>query len=1119
VHSTDRVDKSTAGDPADVRKALLELRLRKAKQSARTITAVPRPSKPPLSFAQQQLWFLHQWSGDLPIYNLPFGLRLRGPLDVPALRRALTAVVTRHESLRTRYGVEHGTPYQIIEEPRVVPLPLTDLSSQPVDEADARFAELADQHVSAVFDLATGPVMRAILVKMPADEHRLVLSLHHIAADGWSMGVLSGELAELYETETGAPGPAVALPAVQYADFAHWQRDHLTGGRLDRLIGYWRSKLTDPPTLDLPADRPRPPQPTGEGELLDHALPTDIHAAMKQLCERERVSPLAVLVSAFSLVISRYSHQDDLLIGSVLAGRTMPETEPLIGFFANTVVLRADLAGNPTAGELVRRMHETVVDAQNYQDLPFGHVVDELRPERDASRNPLFQVSFTLQNSATTGSAQLARLGAESIPLSTRTSRFDLAAQVTDEGDRYRMWVEYATTLFDSGRIRRMFGHYERALRAILHQPTARIGTIDLLTDQERTRLIDVPNRTGLARDTDGLLLHELAERHTAPPDHVALRFSSTEVTYRELDERANKLAHVLRAHGAAADKVVGILLDRGIDLPLAQLAALKAGAAWMCVDPAHPKARRDYQFADADCVAVVTTAELAAEAPGGAILLDTEPVQRALADAPAGPPAVTVHPDHCAYVIYTSGSTGRPKGVVVTHRAAVDFITTVAVKFQVTPADRVLQFANPTFDVNVFDVFVGLARGATLVLGPRDELHDPPALTKLMRTTGVTIADLPPAMLALLDPGELPDLRLLYVGLEPYPGELVNKWNVAGREFHNGYGPTEATVSCVWHECPHEPLNDSPPIGLPMPNHRAYVLDRHGQPVPVGVLGELHIAGVGLARGYLNRPDLTAGQFVPDPFGPPGQRMYRTGDVVRWRPDGLIQFAGRVDTQVKIRGFRVEPGEVEHTLRAHPDVTQAAVLVRTTQAGQNELVAFAVPSAADSSLTGGALRDHLAGYLPSHMVPASVTVLAELPVTSSGKLDHRSLLDAARTTTATGSGPVAAVLTSPTEHALAELWRMVLETDAVNAGDDFFAIGGNSLQAIQLLTRIRERFGVEVTLRSLFAGPTIQALGSLVDAQMSEVDDQAERLRLQEEIAGLTEEELDLLLADEEEL
>lgn len=1107
-------------DFSDVRQALLELRLRKTQQAAMThskITPVPRDHPLPLSFGQERLWFLDQWSEGLPTYNLPFGLRLRGELDLAALGRAADHVVARHEPLRTRYGVERGTPYQVILPPAPVPLPLTDLRPLPVPERERRLAELAHEHTSTLFDLASGPVLRAAVVRMADDDHRLLFCVHHVAADGWSVGIILDELVRCYQSELrGTPADLAPLP-VQYADFAHWQRNHLTGDRYDRLIAYWTEQLAELPVLALPTDRPRPAALSGAGALLDRPMPARLRRAVDELSRHRRISPLAVLATAFSILLTRYCDQDDLAVGSVLAGRGAAEVEPLVGFFSNTVVLRLDYSGNPTVAELLHRIAETVVDAQSNQDLPFNRLVDALKPERDSSRNPLFQVSFTLQ-AASAGTGRLATMGAEPIPLGTGTSRFDLAAQVTEEADGYRFWVEYATDLFDHDRIVRLGDHYERALQVVLTQPEIRIGELDLLTVAEREALLERPNRTATPpRATDQLLLPELVDRHTREPDQPALRFAGETMTYRQLAEQSCRLAHLLHEHGVGSGEVVGVLLDRGMDLPLAMLAILRAGGAWMCVDPMHPAAHRDWQLADAGCRVVVTSAALAGNVPPGitALVLDEEATGQRLAELPVTAPQLPRNLDGAAYVIYTSGSTGRPKGVLVSHRAAVDFLVTVAEKFRITPADRVLQFASPTFDVSVFDVFAALGQGATLVLAPTDVLADPPALTRLMRSEGVTVADLPPIMLSMLRSTELPDLRLLYVGIEPFTGELVDEWSTPGREFHHGYGPTEATVSCVWYECPPGPSAGSPPIGLPMPNHRAYLLDRFGQPVPVGVPGELYIAGVGLADGYLGRPELTADRFVPDPFGPPGSRMYRTGDLAYWRGDGQIQFVGRADNQVKIRGMRVEPGEVERALRDHPETGQVAVLAGRNLAGDHELHGFVTPARQGHELTGAQLRSFLRQQLPSHMVPASVTVLAHFPTTTNGKLDHRALL-ATKSELAAATPPAAATPATVTERDLAQIWRTLLTGGPVGLDDDFFASGGNSLQAIQLLTRIRERFGVEVSLRSLFAGPSVGALAAVVDEQLLAQTNEAELRSLQNEIAQLSEEELDRLLASE---
>ncbi|HXM55422.1 MAG TPA: amino acid adenylation domain-containing protein [Candidatus Dormibacteraeota bacterium] len=1073
----------------EARRALLQLRARRGREeqaSRERIVSAPRDRRLPLSFQQEYLWFLDQLAPGLPMYNVPFGLRLRGALDTGSLHRALTAIVVRHESLRTRFGSDYGVPYLVIDPaPDVVPMPVTDLADLPAGEREARVTELATAEAQRPFDLAAGPLLRAALLRIGAGDHLLVLVVHHIAMDGWSLGLLTSELGALYEAfVAGRPDPLPPMP-LQYADFATWQRTWLTGTVLEKQLAYWTGQLDRLSTLDFPTDRPRPPVRRWSGAYARIDLPDGLHARVKALAQAERATMLATLLAAFLVVLARYTGQEDLAVGSVFGSRTRAEVAPMIGLFVNTLVLRTSAAGDPTFRELVGRANQTVLGALMHQDLPFGKLVDAIQPERDPTRNPLFQVSFTLLAGAQVGAWQLAGLEVEDHLLQLGTSRFDIAAQVTElPGDRLRMEVEYSTELFGRDLPERLTGHFLHVLEQGLRDPDARVGELELLAPAERRRVLEEWNPAPAPHRTEGRLLHELVEEHARRrPDHPAVRFQGTQLTYGELDDRAGRLAGLLRAWWAVEPgAIVGVLLDRGPDLPVSQLGILKAGGAWLPLDPTSPENRLAFQLEDAGVRLVVTTRALARLLPPDAprLCLDDEETVRALAAQPAGPPGgPTASPEDLAYVIYTSGSTGRPKGVLVSHRAVVNFTESCRRLFRITDADRVLQFANPAFDVSVFDVYAALGSGATLVGAPRSDLLDPAALTGLLQGEGVTVADIPPAVLALLDPAALPSLRILFVGLEPFPGELVNRWNRDGREFHNGYGPTESTVACIDHRCPEGTLRESPAIGRAMANHRAYVLDRHLHPVPVQVPGELYVSGTGLARGYLGRPGLTAERFLPDPFAPgPGGRMYRTGDLVRWRPDGNLEFLGRADGQVKIRGLRIEPGEIEHALATHPSVGRAAVVVWTPDGGQPQLVAYVQPAGADAARDGELLREHLAGELPPHMVPGIVVFLDELPLNSSGKLDRSRLPAPLAPDDDAPDTPL-----TPVQEALAGIWRDVLRVrERVGIHDSFFAVGGNSLNLVQLMSRVRETFDVELDLRDLFLGATIERIAATIE-------------------------------------
>ncbi|MFE5916583.1 amino acid adenylation domain-containing protein [Streptomyces sp. NPDC056468] len=1062
---------------ADTRKSLLALRARQragVRGTGERVVPVARDRELPLSFTQQRLWFLDQLDPGKAVYNAPIVLSLRADLDEQALGRALNALVDRHEILRTRYPLRDGVPYQDIAEPQgAVPLPVTDLRGAGDEEVRGFLLGL----VQEPFDLEKGPVLRPHLVRTAAREYVLVLALHHIASDGWSLPILVGELFHLYEAEhTGTPAQLPEL-AVQYADYAVWQRGRVTGAVLDEHLTYWKGWLADLPTLDLPTDRPRPPVPSGAGATTDRLLPPELGTALNQLARTERVTLLTVVLSAFTALCDRYTGQDDIVLGSVFSGRERPEIESLVGFFANTVVLRCSTAGDPTFRELLARANEAVLGAHFHQELPFGRLVDELRPERDPSRNPLFQTSFTLQH-AGVESARIGDVEVAAYPADGDTARFDLAVQLTEVPEGLRLWAEYSTDLYDADRVERLFGHYERILSAVAADPDLPLSRLPMLTEPEHERLTEASCNT--APVPDGCL-HELFESVVdRSPDAVATSFAGRRRTYRELEQDANRMAWSLRRAGTGPESVVAVLLDRGPELPAAFLGIQKAGGAYLPLDPDHPAARWESVLTEARCTTVVTTRDKAALLPTGvtAVCVDDP----ALDEQPTERPRLGVRPDNLAYVIFTSGSTGKPKGVQVEHRSIVNFTRASIDMFALQVGDRVLQFANPAYDVSLFDFFSCLCSGAQLVQAPKATLLDPDRLAELMRTERVTVTDLPPAVLGLLDESTFPELRALFVGLEAFPGELVNRWNIPGREFHNGYGPTEATVACIDYLCPDGTYTSMPPIGTPMANYRAHIVDRYGNPVPDGIPGELLIGGVGVARGYAHQPGLTAERFVPDPFGAPGARLYRTGDLVVRRSDGNLAFLGRVDNQIKIRGLRVEPGEIEQAVQGHDAVDEAVVIV--SGSGADARLVCYLTVTAGREVTPEELRRHLTGLLPAHLVPATFVELPELPRAGSGKLDRKRLPEP-------GAGAVRRAVppSTRTELMLAEIWRELLDgTLEIDVHDSFFAVGGNSLKVTQLASRIRTAFGVEVELRELFVRSTIAELAELVET--SELDE-----------------------------
>lgn len=1048
------------------------------------IAAVPRGGRLPASAQQRYLWFLQQLDPASPAYNVSHAVRLRGPLDAGALREALRGLVARHESLRTRFGDDAGVPCQVIEPaPSSWPLP-----AEPAEAA--ALTELTAAEAARPFDLARGPVFRSRLLRLGSDDHVLLLSWHHIVTDGWSGRHISEELTARYSAALAGRDPGLAAPAIQPADFAAWQHRWLAGEDAADQVDFWRQALEGAPPLEFPSDRPRPARATGAGAILTARLPDELSRELREFAADEGVPLMAVLLAAFQVVLSRYTGQQDLVTGSLLPGRTLPELDQMVGFFVATVVLRASLARDPAFRDLTLQCADLIMEAAANQDVPFGTLVEALKPDRVPGVNPLFQILFTMLPDSMQPCYRFEGLQARQLRAQVATSRFDMSVQVDDEDSGgLGLYIEYSTELYDTGRIERLVAHFQACLESALARPDAGIESLDILPAAERELLVTGWNPVPSGRD--GTLLHDLVARRAAQaPAATAMRFAGTELSYRELEERSGRLARHLAAHGVAPGTVVGVLLERGLDLPVAELAVLKAGGAWLPLDPQYPPDRLAYQLGDAGAAVAVTTPDLAGLLPG-----EVTPVLAGLAgqDPPPVRLARAAGPEAAAYVIYTSGSTGRPKGVLVPHRAVVNFCAAFRELFGVSGRDRILQFANPAFDVSVSDIFATLAAGATIVGAPRQVLIDPAALQELMAAEGVTFADIPPAVLRLLDPGPLDALRALFIGMEPFGPELVNSWARPGREFHNGYGPTEATITCVDYRCPDEPLTAQPPIGRAMANQRAYVLDHRMRLSPVGVPGQLYLAGDGLARGYIGNPGLTADKFRADPWAAsPGDRMYSTGDLVRWRADGNLEFLGRTDRQVKIRGLRVEPGEIEHVLAGYPGIRQAAVVVKDPGTPQARLVGYLVP-AAGTEIGLGQVREYAGGLLAPHMVPAALVSLDALPLTSSGKVDTARLPD---------PRPAAgdAGLRTGTQRRLAAIWQDLLgpDTGQVGALDSFFAIGGSSLQVTQLISRIRDGFGVSLQPRDLFACPVLEQLAARIE--QAQID---EALRAAEEAAS----------------
>ncbi|MFF3799261.1 amino acid adenylation domain-containing protein [Streptomyces sp. NPDC002134] len=1045
------------------------------------LTAVERPDELPLSPAQQRLWFLNHLESGSAAYHLPFAVRLCGDLDSEALGAALGDVVARHESLRTVFPDAGGRPRQRILSPAGArpALPVTGTTREALPGALAAAA-------ARDFDLADGLPLRAELFRLSDDEHVLLVVLHHIASDGWSVAPLARDLAEAYGVRRAGAVPDRAPLPVQYADYTLWQHGILDAVAEEQLA-FWKAALDGiPEELELPADRPRPTVPSRRGGTVGFRVDAEVHAAVTALARAQGASTFMVLQAALATLLSSLGAGEDIPLGTPVAGRTDPALDELVGFFVNTLVLRTDLSGDPTFRELLDRVRTSDLAAYAHQDLPFETLVDALAPSRSLSRQPLFQTMLVLQNNAAADLA-LPGLDVETVPVRSGAAKLDLAFELTERHrpggapDGIDAVLEYSSDLFDESTARSMADRFARLIGVLTGDPDLPLGRVDALLPAERARILG--EWAGPVQDVETAPVHELyAARAAAQPAHPALEFGAQVLSYAELDARANRLAHELAARGTGPGDLVALLLPRSPEMVVALLAVLKAGAAYLPIDAAYPRDRIGYMLDDArPALALTTAAESAAlgDSDVPRLLLDDADVRAAVRARPDRAPTDTDRTGPLtvrdpAYVIYTSGSTGRPKGVVVEHRTVAVMVADQGPRMGIGPATRWLQFASYSFDAATWELSIGLLSGATMILSTAEERGPGAPLAELVERTGTTMVCLPPTVLSAWPADRpMPDGVQLVVAGEACPPELVERFS-RGRVMRNAYGPTEATVCASISE----PLSGAvkPPIGFPLHNTRLYVLDARLRPVAPGVTGELYIGGDQLARGYLRRPELTASRFVADPYATaPGGRMYRSGDLVRWNADGSLDYVGRVDDQVKLRGFRIEPGEIEGVLLARDDVARAAVVVREDRPGDKRLVAYVV--AAGVPVDVREIRARLAAELPEHMVPSAVVALDALPLTGNGKLDRRALPAPDLTRAAEGRAPA-----NEREAALCRAFAEVLGLESVGADAGFFDLGGDSISSIQLVGKAREA-GLAITAQDVFVHRTPQGLALAAQA------------------------------------
>ncbi|HHO69806.1 MAG TPA: amino acid adenylation domain-containing protein [Gammaproteobacteria bacterium] len=1036
---------------------------------ARPVTGVelrplPRDGDLPLSFAQQRLWYLDQLEPGASVYNLPFAYRLRGELDAAALEESLNALIARHEVLRTTFDSASGTPRQVTDNDWRLALPVVDVEA-PAPETDELPAALYRERVAQPFDLSRGPLLRAQLLRLAPDDHVLLVVVHHIVFDGWSVGVFMRELATCYEAVVAGRTPELPPLPVQYADYAAWQQAWMESDAPAGQLAYWKQQLHgELPVLEMPASHPRPAEQSFRGGSVTLDIPAGLADAVGRVAAGQRVTPFMLLVSVFATLLYRYSGQDDIIVGTPVANRAQPQTAGLIGFLVNTLALRVDLHGEPSFAELLTRVREVCLGAYENQDIPFDRLVAELQPARDLSRTPVFQALFTYEE-ADREPPRLADLHCTELPVDVDVAHTDLSLWVRNSGQGMRCVLEYSSDLFERDFAARLLRHFGTLLESATAAPQQPIGTLAMLDADERRQLLEAWNDTA-AELPSGTCIHDLfLQRAAAQGEAVAVVTADAELSYAELAARSGRLASYLRGRGVGPGSFVAISLERGVDMLVAVLGVLRAGGAYIPLDPDYPVERLAYMLEDSGAGLLLTQASLEERLPAGGVprvrvdtdRADIDACDDRLQDGPA--------PEDIAYVIYTSGSTGKPKGVQVPHRCVVNFLLSMARQPGLDADDVLVAVTTLSFDIAVLELYLPLVVGGRIVLADADTARDGMALAALLEASGATVMQATPAtwrMLVAAGWQGREGFRALCGG-EAMPRELAADLLARCDSLWNLYGPTETTVWSTFHRLTE--ASDHALIGRPIANTRVYVLDPRGQPLPPGVPGELHIGGAGVTRGYLGRPELTAERFVADPFAGGDARLYRTGDRVRYRDDGVLEYEARMDNQVKLRGFRIEPGEIEAVLGTHEAVAQCVVQVREDRPGDVRLVAYVVPEPG-RGLTVTEVRAHLRGFLPEYMVPQQLVELDAFPLTPNGKVDRKAL--PAPFAVGTARPVAAAEPRTPAERYLLDLWKELLGHERVGVEDNFFEAGGHSLLSMEVIARVRRDTGFSISPRAM---------------------------------------------------
>jgi amino acid adenylation domain-containing protein len=1074
------------------KRALLELKLMKKSgrdEAAREV--IPRRTErgpAPLSGNQQGLWVLSQLLPDTWLYQIPKAVRLTGKLNVLALKQSLDFIVARHESLRTTFAMVDEVPSQIIAEHLSLEMPTIDLGHLAETDREAEAQRIIDTEGRRPFELSHGPLIRSLLLRLGEEEHILLVTTHHIVTDGWSMGIFQRELTELYAAfAAGRPSPLPELP-IQYSDYACWHQRWLEGSAYETQLAYWKQQFaTLPPALELPTDHPRAAvhaYRAYSGNQQTLSLSKDLTRRLKNFCQTEAVTPFMMLLAAYEILLHRYTGEEDIVVGTPIAGRRMAEMEPLIGLFINVLALRVSVSGNPTFRELLRRVKEAALGGYANQDLPFETLVREIHPDRTLSHNPIFQVMFVLQNEPMPP-MEFGGLRLSDVLVNNVTTNFDLTLDIVERDKQFLIKFECNADLFEKETIARMMGHFETLLAGIVAHPEQRIFELPLLSEPERRELLVEWNDTKTDYPANQCV-HELFEDQVnRTPEATALVFEDQQLTYRELNRQANQLANYLRTLGVGPDVLVGVRMERSARLVIALLGIVKAGGAYLPLDLAYPKERVEFMLADAQAPVLLTEQKLASdilETSAKIVCLDES--RDRIAEFGKEPPANLSTADNLIYVIYTSGSTGVPKGVSVTHRA-VNRLVFNTNYVELTSDDRVAQTSNSSFDAATFEIWGALLHGAQLIGITKEVALSPKHFAEEIQSKQISMMFLTTALfnqIARDAPRAFSSMRQLMFGGEAVDPNWVREVMAQGppQRLIHVYGPTESTTFSTWHLIESVPEGAvTIPIGRPLSNTTAYIVDKHFNPVPVGVPGELYVGGDGLAREYLNRPELSHERFVPNPFSAGKEaRLYKTGDIVRYLADGSIEFVGRKDYQVKIRGFRIELGEIEAALVEHPEVAESAVTVSEDQFGDKRLTAYFVP-AQGKDITTAELRDSLRQKLPEYMVPAMFVALEALPLSPNGKVDRRALPAVEGINQDREADFVAPQ--DDLELKLAKTWERALGIRPISIDDNFFDLGGHSLLAVRLFGQIEKLFGRNLPLATLFRAPTVRQLARVL--------------------------------------